>query len=165
MEIVKLNPEDWKKFRDLRLEALKEDSVAFGSSYEEKAEQSDEEWQQKLKNPKNLVIAAFDNSQIIGMVCAYQEKGEKLKHIAYVWGVYLRKDYRGKGIGEKLMEALLDEIAKNKEIEKLNLNVNTSQQSAVKLYEKMGFQIVGTFHKEMKIDGKYFDDYAMEKLL
>ena len=144
MKLVKLGPKDWKKFRDLRLEALREDSLAFGASYEEKAKQPDEKWKQKLENPKNPIMVAYDGRQLIGMVAAYQEKGEKLKHIAYVWGVYLRKDYRGKGIGKRLMEALLDEIAKNKEIEKLNLNVNANQQSAVKLYEKLGFRKMKT---------------------
>jgi RimJ/RimL family protein N-acetyltransferase len=165
MEIIKLTPKDWKNLKDLRLEALKEESDAFGSSYEESAAHSDDEWKQKLANPKNPTILVCDEGQAIGMAGAYQEKGVNLKHIAYIWGVYLRKNYRGKGISLKLMEALLNEIAKNKEIEKINLNVNTSRLSAVKLYEKLGFEIVGTLHKEMKVNGKYIDEHVMEKFL
>ncbi len=165
MEIFKLTPKDWKKLKDLRLEALREDGDAFGSSYAESAAHSDDEWKQKLANLKNPTVVVCDEGQAIGMAGAYQEKGVNLKHIAYIWGVYLRKSYRGKGVSIKLMEALLVEIAKNTEIEKINLNVNTGRLSAVKLYKKLGFKIAGTLHKEMKFKGKYIDEHVMEKFL
>ncbi len=165
MEIIKLNPEDWGKLKNIRLEALKEEGDAFGSSYTESATHSDEEWQRKLASPKNPTMVVCDEGQAIGMAGAYQEKGANVKHITYVWGVYLRKSYRGKGLGQKLMEALLDEIAKNTGIEKINLNVNTSRLSAIKIYEKLGFKIIGTLHKEMKFKGKYIDEHVMEKFL
>ena len=165
MEIVKLKPEEWEKFRELRLEALREDSESFGASYEEAVKYSDDDWKQRLVNPNDNIIIASDGGLAIGMVGAYQEKGEKLKHAAYIWGVYLGKNYRGQGIGEKLMKKLLEEIAKNEEIEKITLNVNVGQLPAIRLYKKFGFKVVGTMHKEMKVNGKYIDDYVMEKML
>lgn len=165
MEISKLTPGEWEQYKQLRLEALKEDGTAFGESYAESSQRSDEEWQRRLTNPKNHIMVARDGDRLFAMAGACQEEGEKVRHIAYAWGVYVNKDYRGKGVGKKLMEALLEEVRKNNEIEKVNLNVNTIQQSAVKLYEKLGFEIVGTLHKELKIGDKYFDEHAMEKFL
>jgi RimJ/RimL family protein N-acetyltransferase len=63
------------------------------------------------------------------------------------------------------MEKALEELAKHKEIEKVDLNVNTAQLSAVRLYEKLGFVVAGTLHGELKVDGKYYDEYVMEKFL
>lgn len=165
MEIYKLNASQWQEYKDLRLEALREDSQAFGASYGESLDLLDEEWQDEFENRKGFILVASQDLKLQAMVGAYQEEGEKMKHIAYVWGVYVRKERRGKGIGKMLMESLLEEIAKNKEIEKIDLNVNTSQLSAVHLYEKLGFKIAGTLHSELKIGTKYYDEHVMEKFL
>ena len=165
MEIYKLKQDDWKYYRDLRLEALLGDPEAFGESYAETVKRTDKEWKEKMKKTISHIFVAREGDEYFGMAAAFQEQGEKIAHIAYVWGVYLRKAYRGQGIGKQLMQSLLDELQKNNEIKKINLNVNTKQAAAVKLYESFGFQIAGTLHKELKINSEYFDEYAMEKLL
>ena len=165
MEIRKLNSGDWEIYKELRLEALQKDAEAFGSSYEESLKKTNEEWKKPLENQKNNIMVAFYGDKVIGMVGANQESGQKTKHVAYVWGVYVNADHRGQGVAKKIMKTLLDEIMKNKEIEKINLNVNTTQNGAISLYEKLGFEIVGTLHKELKIGDKYFDEYMMEKFL
>jgi ribosomal protein S18 acetylase RimI-like enzyme len=164
MEILKLNPSDWEKYKDLRLEALQKDSAAFGSSYEESLKKADEEWKKKIENPKSYIFVARDGDNFFGMAAAYQEEGEKVEHIAYVWGMYVRDSYRGKGIGKKLMQAVLDELQANSKIKKANLNVNTKQATAVKMYGSLGFKIAGTLHRELKEGEEYFDEYLMEKM-
>lgn len=164
VEIFKLAPNDWEKCRDLRLEALQKDSKAFGSSYEESAKRPDEEWKKKLENPKSHIFVARDGDDFFGIAATYQEEGEKTEHIAYIWGVYVRDSHRGKGIGKKLMQAVLQNLQANSKIKKANLNVNTEQSAAVKMYESLGFKIAGTLHKELKEGEEYFDEYLMEKM-
>lgn len=164
MKIYKLTPADWQIYKELRLEALKNDSEAFGSSYEESVSKTDEEWRKKLENPKDHIFVARDGENYVGMAAAYKEQGKKMSHIAYVWGVYVRDAYRGQKIGKQLMRAVLAELRANSEIKKINLNVNTKQLPAVKMYESLGFQIAGTLHKEMKINDEFFDEYLMEKI-
>lgn len=165
MEIYKLIESDWAEYKELRLEALKNNPEAFGASHEESLRLHDEEWKKEFEDPGSFILVASEGGQIFAMVAAYQEDNVKMQHMAYVWGVYVRKTYRGQGVGQKLMEALLEELAQNKEIEKVDLNVNTAQLSAVRLYEKLGFEIAGTLHKELKVAGKYYDEYFMEKFL
>jgi ribosomal protein S18 acetylase RimI-like enzyme len=165
MEIYKLSSSDWEEYKKLRLEALQSDPESFGDSYEESSRLHDEEWKKELENPKSHMLVAKEGDSIFAMVAAYQEDNVKMQHMAYIWGVYVRKEYRGQGIGKKLMEKALEELVKNKEIEKVDLNVNTSQLSAVRLYEKLGFVVAGTLHRELKVDGKYYDEYVMEKFL
>lgn len=164
MEICKLKPEEWQAYKKLRLEALQKVPMAFGASYEESAARPDDEWKGKLENKKSYIFVARDGEDYIGMAAAFQEQGGKIKHIGYVWGVYVRDSYRGQKIGKKLMQAVLDELKNNSEIKKVNLNVNVNQLAAIKLYESLGFQIAGTLHKELKIADEYFDEYAMEKI-
>lgn len=45
MIVIKtLSSEDWEKFRDIRLEALQTDPLAFGSSYAEEKILTQSEW-------------------------------------------------------------------------------------------------------------------------
>jgi ribosomal protein S18 acetylase RimI-like enzyme len=162
MEIIRLNPVNWEKFKELRLEALKKDSLAFGSSYEEAIKKPDDEWKKQLENPGSYIFVAKENDDYIGMAAAYQEEGEKCQHIAYIWGVYVREADRKKGIGRQLMETILLVLKNDPVIEKVNLNVNTKQIGAVKLYESLGFEVIGTAHRELKISGEYYDEHAME---
>ncbi len=164
MEVYKLKSEEWQVYKNLRLEALQQVPVAFGASYEESMRMTNDEWRGKLENPKSHVFVARDGDDYVGMAAAYQEQGEKMAHIGYIWGVYVRDTYRGQKLGKQLLQAVLDELMSNKEIEKVNLNVNVAQLAAVKLYETFGFQIAGTLHKEMKIGNEYIDEYVMERI-
>jgi len=164
MEIYKLTSADWKQYRDIRSEAVMKDTEAFAESYEQASKRTDEEWKEKMGTTTSHIFVARDGEEIIGMAAAFQEQGERVNHIAYMWGVYLREAYRGQGIGKKMMQALISEVQQNKEIKKINLNVNTKQKSAVKAYKSLGFQVAGTLHMELKINGEYFDEYVMEKI-
>lgn len=165
MEILILKPTEAQDLKDMRIEAIQNDSLAFGESFEEVKERTIEKIEERLKNDNSQVLLARENEKPVGMVGVNFEKGEKISHIAYIWGMYVNPSYRGQGIGKKLLAALLAEILKNKKIKKINLNVNTQQVQAVKLYESFGFQIAGTLHQELKIGEEYFDEYLMEKIL
>lgn len=56
--------------------------------------------------------------------------------------VAVHPDYRGKGIGEKLVRSLLD-YEKNNGVTRVNLEVREGNISARKLYEKCGFMCDG----------------------
>ena len=64
------------------------------------------------------------------------------------------------------MLELLCEIAKEKGIEQLELEVVADNDRAIALYKKIGFEKMGTFPHNMKYkDGKYADAYWMVKIL
>lgn len=54
----------------------------------------------------------------------------------------LLTDYRGKGIGTSLLEALTNETRKLG-IKKISLSVDPNNTAAVKLYQRYGFKEVG----------------------
>ena len=89
----------------------------------------------------------------------------KTRHIAEIFGVYVRSDYRGRGIGTMLLEYALSTIRTNARVIKVKLAVNPEQRAAVRLYGKMGFLEVGRFRKEIRVDDRYYDMVAMEKHL
>lgn len=77
--------------------------------------------------------------------------GESDQMIAYghldeesgiVWlGIVVNADYQGKGLGKQIMNHLL-EFAQSKRINTIQLSVDRVNKTAIRLYEKFGFEIV-----------------------
>lgn len=78
--------------------------------------------------------------------------------------VYIHREYRGEGIGAKLLQQL-EQNAKEKQFHKIVLFTFPFNGLGQGLYRKSGYQEVGTFKKQGKIDGNFVDVMAMEKLL
>ncbi|SFI81893.1 arsinothricin resistance N-acetyltransferase ArsN1 family A [Thermoflavimicrobium dichotomicum] len=77
--------------------------------------------------------------------------------------IYIDRNWRGKGLGSKLLQAL-EKKAKDNGFHKLVLFTfpfNPGQG----LYRKAGFREVGIFKNQGKLDGQFVDVMAMEKLL
>jgi ribosomal protein S18 acetylase RimI-like enzyme len=165
LKIIKLPVGRWQEYKELRLKALKQDAVAFGSAYQEVVLRDDEYWKTKLTSEQSISLFAEVNGKLVGMIAAYWEKDMKLKHIANIASVYVDQDYRGLKIGKRLMQEIFNQILLNKNIIKIKLSVVTTQQPAINLYQSFGFEIIGTTKKELLIAGKYYDEYLLEKLL
>jgi hypothetical protein len=85
---------DWEKFKELRLEALKTDQNAYGSSYDEEALKPDSRWKEGLiRKEKPLFFIRLDDGEYIGMAGA-KPVGEE--GIYMLIAVYIKNEYRGK---------------------------------------------------------------------
>lgn len=169
VKIQSVNSKYWQEYKAFRLKALQDDRHAFGASYENMIKKPDEYWKNQIEgskeNSKKTVLFALFDNKIVGVVIIKFSKYKKLKHVARLSGFYVNPDYRGQGIGKKLFDAALQEISKNKEINKVKLSVNTVQTTAINLYRSYGFKEAGKLEKEFKIDNQYFDVLVMERLL
>ncbi len=161
IDIQKLPSNRWKDYRKLRLEALKNDPIAWVTSYEEEVSLSKEEWQKRI----GRALFALLNDEPIGMVSYYFEDRIKIRHIANIVGMYVTEEYRNREIGSKLITEAISLVKANASILKVKLSVNSEQEHALRLYKKHGFDIVGTLKNETIIDGKYYDFLLMEKFV
>lgn len=91
-----------------------------------------------LLSDKAQLQGAFDGDKLVGYSCLEWVLDEgSLTNIAVC------KEYRKKGIGAKLMAALM-KSAEEKELAFITLEVRVSNLPAVNLYRKFGFTDVGT---------------------
>lgn len=111
----------------------------------------------------DLCFLAVDGNGIIGYITAQIGNVRRTKHSAYIV-VGIREKYRNRGIGTKFFKRL-DEWAKEKKIVRLELTVISTNEIALNLYKKNGFEIEGIRRKSMYIDGEYFDEYYMSKII
>jgi ribosomal-protein-alanine N-acetyltransferase len=64
---------------------------------------------------------------------------------AHVLNLCIADDFRRQGLGERLLTHML-EIARQKNVGAVFLEVRPSNQPAISLYEKVGFNQIGTRH-------------------
>ncbi len=159
VEVKRPLPEGWEEYRALRLEALGSDPTAFGSSVEEEASLPEAEWRRRAAN----ALLAFFSGKPVGMIVFVVSPRAKTRHVADIFSVYVKPSQRGRGIGKLLLESALKEIAKDPEVVKIKLTVNPEQKAAVGLYRGSGFVEVGRLRRELRVDGRYYDELMMEK--
>lgn len=92
------------------------------------------------------VIVAYDEDIPVGSAGFKKYDNE----CAEVKRVFIKREYRGKGISKKLME-LLEERARNKGYKYLILESGESLVAAMSLYRKIGYKIIPNYgqYKDM----------------
>ncbi|MCP4542730.1 MAG: GNAT family N-acetyltransferase [Chloroflexi bacterium] len=75
-------------------------------------------------------------------------------------GMGVQQAYRRQGIGERLTIATIEK-AREKGMERIELEVFASNKVAIKLYEKLGFVVEGVRKRKKKLDGVYDDVVEM----
>jgi ribosomal protein S18 acetylase RimI-like enzyme len=162
IEIKILPANRWSELRDLRLEALRTEPTAFGSSVEEEEIFTEEIWRERTRH----ALVALSDDKPIGTVTYILNNRPKTGHIAHIYGFYVTPSFRGQGIGRTLLETTLRNIQdERKDVIKVQLMANKKQEAAVALYKKLGFLIVGELRKELKVGNEFYDEFIMEKML
>jgi RimJ/RimL family protein N-acetyltransferase len=110
----------------------------------------------------NPQFVAVDDGKVIGW-CDIRRDAVPVYHHSGHLGMGVAKDFRGRGIGQQLIEATLQQ-AKANGFERIELSVYAKNTRARALYEKVGFKIEGTRIRGKKADGEY-DDVHMMALL
>lgn len=109
---------------------------------------------QELENENTTYIIAKEKEEVVGFagisVCIDE---------ATLNNIVVKKSCRGRGIGGELLESLID-ICSDLNLKTITLEVNTTNEHAIRLYTKFGFKNLG-------IRKKYYnntqDAYIMTK--
>jgi ribosomal protein S18 acetylase RimI-like enzyme len=100
-------------------------------------------------------VVAIQNKEVVGWCDISPHEREGFTHGGEL-GMGVRRDVRRRGIGTRLVEEAL-RSAKERGLERIELEVLASNTPAIKLYENKGFVIEGVKRKARKLDGQYDD--------
>jgi len=127
---------------------------------------SREQWRQWLAEPGdgtyNLVAVVGDC--VVGMLGVHTFQNKPRRRHAGKIGMGVHDEWQGKGVGTALMRAGLDLADKWLNLTRLELEVYTDNEAAIRLYEQFGFEREGMLRQHAFRDGHYVDSYMMARL-
>lgn len=102
--------------------------------------------------------------KVIGLITADGKRRRAIQHRASI-GLSVAYDWRGKGVGHALMERAIAWARETGVITRLELEVLERNDSAIRLYERLGFVREGVIRHALLRNGKYLDELVMGLLL
>ena len=105
--------------------------------------------------PSGRLLLAFDNSQIIGCI-ALRKLAEG---ICEMKRLYVRSEYRGKGIGKKLADSIIEE-AKAIGYHRMLLDTLPVMKEATAMYRSMGFSEIPSYYRN-PVEGALFMELTL----
>ena len=109
----------------------------------------------------SIMISAFDGDRLVGnasLSCVMDRK--KTLHRA-TFGIAILKSDWGQGLGKKILSELIT-FAKQAGYETLELEVVSSNTSAINLYKDLGFVVYGERSRSLKLkSGDYYGELLM----
>lgn len=117
-----------------------------------------------LKQENSVCFLACQEDAVVGEINCKGFNRLPLKHVT-VLSMSVDIDYRGKGIGTRLMQVALKWAVDNPLIKRIELYTFANNKTAHSLYRKFGFEVEGIRKQFVRIDDEYIDDIIMAKLL
>lgn len=137
---------EWERLRVLRLRALADTPLAFGSTLVQEQAQPDEFWQGRAAGGatdenRATFIAERDGEWVGTGTCLLEERGVGARP-AWVVGMWVEPAVRRQGVAQALLRVLTG-WARARGADVLNLHVTETNAPAIALYERLGFRTTG----------------------
>lgn len=161
MWIERLGASHALDYRALMLEAYDRHPQAFTSSVRERASMPLSWWESRLTGKLEVVFGAFVEGKLAGIVGLAFEPREKARHKATLFGMYVSAGVRQHGLGQKLVQAVLDEARTHQGLRLIKLTVTAGNEAAFNLYQRCGFVQFGLEPMAVRVGEEYFDKIHM----
>jgi RimJ/RimL family protein N-acetyltransferase len=147
-----LGPDDWNRFRDIRLRSLLANPEAFGGKFSEESVMPESHWRAELTKSDALIATT-------GGVDAAVMYVEVLDgdHGATCWigGCWSDPAFRGLGAFRSLFD-YLDSHTHQKDWARQGLGVWSDNYQAIGAYQKLGFEFAGDLMPSESQPGMFY---------
>ena len=161
MWIERLDASHALDYRALMLEAFDLHPQAFTSSVRERAAMPLGWWESRLTSKLDLVLGAFEDGRLAGIVGLAFEPREKARHKVTLFGMYVTPGVRQRGLGYELVQAALAEAQHHGGLRLIQLTVTAGNDAAFNLYRRCGFVQFGLEPMAVRVGEDYFDKIHM----
>jgi phosphinothricin acetyltransferase len=127
---------------------------------------SAEEQQARLRTiaGRYPTVVAQINGEIVGWAGAGPYRARECYRGIGEFSMYVRRDWRGRGVGDLLLAALISE-AERLGLWKLLSRVFLFNEASRVLCRKHGFREVGVYKRHARLDGRWLDVVIVERLI
>ncbi|MCW3089069.1 MAG: N-acetyltransferase [Ferruginibacter sp.] len=155
MEITEMTPHHWQAVKDIYAEGITTGNATFQSSVP-----TWEEWDAAHEKTCRLIL--IDNNEVLGWAaltpvsgrCVYAGVGEVSVYVSSKWG--------GRGLGKKLLTALVEESERHK-FWTLQAGIFPENKASLKIHEAAGFRIIGIREKIGQMNNTWRDTVLLER--
>jgi len=142
MKIINLKPSEINNIVPLWLEFIQDENGSDKSIVPDR--ENCEKWEGfvrgLLENGKGSIKVAVEKGKYVGYILYGWKMPLKLiKPRAVIYDLYVKPEYRGRGIGTMLLRETLEDLRK-RGFEEVRLTVLSKNQGAISLYERFGFR-------------------------
>jgi len=127
---------------------------------------SREQWRKRIsmETDGRYNLVAVSGEHVIGMVSVHTfPERPRRRHVGKI-GISVTDAWQGKGVGKALMQAAIDLADKWLNLTRLELEVYSDNDAAIRLYERFGFEREGVLRQHAFRDGRFVDSIMMARL-
>ncbi|WP_260959240.1 GNAT family N-acetyltransferase [Pseudomonas citri] len=161
MNIRRLRAGDAPAYRELMLKAYARHPQAFTSSVNERAALPINWWESRLGSRLDVLLGAFVDQALVGIVGLALEPREKARHKALLFGMYVDEAHLRHGLGYQLLQAALEEARRHPFLRLVQLTVTAGNEPAIRLYQRCGFALYGLEPMAIRMGDEYLDKIHM----
>jgi L-amino acid N-acyltransferase YncA len=153
--ISAMTPEDWPQVQAIYADGLKTGNASF-----QNAVPSWEEWD--AAHVKSCRLVALVDNSIAGWAALTPVSGRCVYAGVAEVSVYVGEDFRGRGIGEDLLQTLVAESESNG-LWTLQAGIFPENTGSLRIHEKCGFRLVGRRERIGQMNGVWRDTLLLER--
>jgi ribosomal protein S18 acetylase RimI-like enzyme len=143
ISIRRITPLEVVAFKDVRLRALQDAPSAFASTYARESKFSDAEWlarTERWNGKRGVGFLAMDRELPCGIVGSFLNDADATR--AELVSMWTAPTHRRQGVGRLLVNEVLT-WAHSRKARVLQLLVTSTNQPAIRFYERLGFSRTG----------------------
>lgn len=148
----------------LKMVGSESDNLLFGAEGVSFTLEQEREYLARVgESPVDWFLVGIVDGEIVSTTGIYGNGRERTRHVAG-FALAVRKPFWNEGVGTAMGKEVLRLAKEGGIITVVRLTVRTENIHARKLYENLGFRLVGIFHRDLRIRGEYVDTASMELL-
>lgn len=151
---------DAPAFRTLHLEALEKHPTAFAMAYEDECHLPLSEFRSRLNDL--IVFGGFVDGALAGMATLQRHTLMKRRHVAMLWGMYVKDALRGSGLAPSILQSVIQRA--ESEVDQLELYVALGNERARRFYRGWGFEPYGVMRRSLRVQAVDYDAEMMVKI-
>lgn len=113
----------------------------------------------------SFTLGAFEKNVLVGIVSLERDRGQKLRHKALLFRMFVAPEAAGRGVGRSLLQGVLSRAQEVDNLRYIHLTVLERNHRARALYRSLGFADFALEPDAVRMDTNYVGEVQMMRFL